>query len=277
MEHDLSPFIIPSSPIVPLSTTKGGEPFKTIGMKKCFSKLLCKRREMYAEVYSQAYSLSAADDDYLAKQRYVPSSTSFLSSNEMSLYSADSDADFNAVVASVDLIQLGNDQKPKKPHNSKTNLGMTSFATMGIKTVTSIGDEETVEFDIETFLEEDGTPEIRISPKEKIDGLKVDAMAYHVTSKHCAKSTRGRFLGASKAKISPLQRVKKQLMKAQHFDMIPEEIDKVPTGEMHGGNENMEMGDRSSRQRDRVQDFTILRNLSSTSGLYIDNEHLASF
>lgn len=223
---------------------------------------------MYAEVYSQAYSLSFAGDEYLAKQKYVPSSTSFLSSNDMSLQSADTDDDFKDLVTSVDLIQLGSEQKPKKRENSKSSNNMTSFAAMGIRTVTSIGDEETVEFDIETFLEEEGTPEIRAPPKEELDGLQVDPMDYHVTSKHCARSKRRRFLGVSKAKISPLLSLKKQLMKSQHFDMIIEEIDRVPAADSHVTDENE---GTSLPEQDSEPDVTILRNLSSTSGLYIEN------
>jgi hypothetical protein len=263
------PFAFSSS----VSTTKGAEPFKTTRMKNCFSKLLCKRREMYAEVYSQAYSLSFAGDDYLAKQKYVPSSTSFLSSNDVSLQSADTDDDFKDLVTSVDLIQLGSEQKPKKRDNSKPSNHMTSFAAMGIRTVTSIGDEETVEFDIETFLDEDGAPEVRDPPEDEVDGSKVDGsqvdpMDYHVASKNCAKSKRRRFLGVSKSKISPLLRVKKQLMKTQHFDMIHEEIERVKDVDSHVTDENE---DASLLEQDCLQEVTLLRNLSSTSGLYIEN------
>jgi hypothetical protein len=232
-------------------------------MRACFSKFLCKRREVYAEVYSQAYSQSFVGDDYLAKQKYVPSSTSFLSSNEqISMYSADSDDAFSELVSSVDLIQLGSEQR------TKTNNGSAPLISIGNRTVTSI---EGQELDIETLLEDDGRPEVKVPPKIEDDGMQLDPMDYHVVSKHCARSKR-RLHGLFKNRISPLLRVKQQILKSQHFDMIVEDF---PVEGISSADESVEPIE--SALPEPLAEKSVIRSLSSTSAMYIETDGTQSF
>jgi hypothetical protein len=217
---------------------------------------------VYAEVYSQAYSESFVGDEYLAKQKQVPSSTSFLSSNEqVSMYSADSDDAFSELVSSVDLIQLGSEQRTKK------NSGTTPLVSMGNRTVTSIEGEK---FDIETLLQDDGRPEVNVYSKIEEGGIQ-DPMDYHVVSKHCAKSKR-RLPRLIKNRISPLMRVKQQILKSQHFDMIVEDF---PVEGISSADESVEAIE--SALPESFAEKAVIRSLSSTSAMYIETDGTQSF
>jgi hypothetical protein len=236
---------------------------------KRLSKLCC-RRPSFAEVYSQAYSQSFMEDQYLAKQRQVPSSSSMLSMNDLlSLGSVGSDDDFVQLVTSVDLIKIGADYDEKKAlKRHKKGIPSTTLESMKMKTVTSIEESRSGDLDVEAHLEseDDSSGNTNSSDGGDERHLLVNPMDYHMVSKRCAKK-KGR--GASQMNKNPvtsLLRVKQKLMKLQHFDMMEEDRQEM---------EEASTSDSSIPVRDPPGDFltpgTVVRSNSSTSVSYIES------
>lgn len=251
---------------------------------KRLSKLLCRGRDKYAEIYSQAYSQSFAEDDYLAKQKHVPSSTSLLS-NDLSLHSADSDDVFVELVTSVDLLQIGSVQKAKNTATATKKTGTTTL----VKTVASIEGKDTEDFDIEDLLErvdtepaiqdsghfnvevllerfeeEPGMPATRKAEEEGFN--KMDPMHYHVLSRRSAKSKRHlRHIPVDR--VSPLVRVKQRFLKPQQqFDVINEEMGEVPAADESVSSDGILF---STLELD-LAPKPLIRSVSSDSAMYID-------
>jgi hypothetical protein len=243
-------------------------------MKKCIRKLLCRYRDPYAEVFSQAYSISYADDNYLAKQKQVPSSMSNLSS-DVSFQSAESQDEFSQLVTSVDLLQIGTEyeekQRSKKEQNSQKPLDF-----MAMRTVTSIEGKDTGECDIETLLESDESSEEKNAREQPEEGeFKLDPMDYHEVSKICAKSKRRL---VPKSKVPTFMRMKRSVMKAKHFDMIHEDSGAEDFSDEHS--ESSVGGIPVSIPPVTQADFTprvMIRNISSTSTPYLEGNSTQSF
>lgn len=234
---------------------------------KCLSKLFCQRRDVYAEVYSKAYSLSYMDDDYLAKQQVVPSAASGLSGLDYSFASVGSADNFVEGVTTVDLIQLGVEHDEKKQAKNISKSG--NLKSMAMKTVTSIEEQEEGEADIETQLEPDELEWTTTTDSGTTDeGLKLDPLDYHVVSKYYAKSKR-RIL--PKTKVAPFMRVKKKIMKTRHFDMIQEDTDpaeeEIPIA--------AEEVDEQPVKEINLEPTQVVRSISSTSALYIESDTLS--
>lgn len=224
-------------------------------------RLLCCRRS-YAEVYSQAYSFNL-DDRYLAKQKYCPSSSSMLSSGN-SFSAVGTEDDLVEVFASVDLCKSGSDVSATLKKKITTQ---TPLASMALKTVTSIEEQEAGELDIEAHLEQDdesysSNANDRMGEK---DEAQLDAMDYHVVSKYCAETNRRR-----RKKVFPILLIKEKMMKMKRTKANGKEIsgsNKAETQETEDSNESCCGSEPSRVQEERM----IMKNASSMSGLYIES------
>mmetsp|Transcript_30921 Transcript_30921/g.45719 ORF Transcript_30921/g.45719 Transcript_30921/m.45719 type:complete len:228 (+) Transcript_30921:107-790(+) len=220
-------------------------------------RLLCCRKH-YAEVYSQAYSVD--DDRYLAKQKCCPSSSSMLSSQYSSAANEDDLIEF---MTAVDLFKSGSDLSV---NIQAKRASQTPLASMALKTVTSIEEQEAGDLDIEAQLDQDDESyqsiERNISEEEE---QQLDAMDYHVVSKYCAK-TNGR-----RKKVSPIFLVKEKIMRMRKVDSKTKDnthTNKTATEETEDSNESCCDSDPSQIEGDGGM---IMRNASSTSGLYIES------
>mmetsp|Transcript_21879 Transcript_21879/g.36130 ORF Transcript_21879/g.36130 Transcript_21879/m.36130 type:complete len:242 (+) Transcript_21879:89-814(+) len=234
---------------------------------KCLRKIFsCRTRDPYAEVYSQAYSLSFIDDNYLAKQKQVPASTSNLSS-EASFVSSTSQGEFSEVVTSVDLLQIGTEheenQRTKREENAQKPL-----AFMAMRTVTSIEGQDTGDYDIETLLETNENSRYQNATDQANEGFTLDPMDYHEVSKICAKSKRH---FTSKTRVAPFMRTRKQKMKNRTFEMIHED---VMEGEDSFHSKTSEESPAISFPPHPEAEFApqvmIIRNISSCSTPYLE-------
>lgn len=242
---------------------------------KCLKKVFnCRKRDPYAEVYSQAYSLSYVEDDsYLAKRRQVPSSTSNLSS-EMSFLSINSQDDFAQLVASVDLLKIGTEHEEKKKKKRSKQLSQKTLDCMAMRTVTSIEGSDNGDCDIETLLESDeDSDDIGSNPAKK-ESFKLDPMDYHEVSKICAKSKRR---SIPKTKGAPFMRVKELMMKNKHFDMIVEDPEAGENSvESTTSEESPPPVSSNKAQITKLAAQAMIRNVSSTSNPYLEGANTQS-
>jgi hypothetical protein len=234
-------------------------------MKKYFLRLICKRRDIYAEVFSQAYSQSITSDAYLAKQGFVPSSSSLLSGNVSSFDSVCTDDEFANVVKSVDLMQFDHTAGEEGDEIEKVPTTNSILASMAIRTVTSIEEQGSGEYAIETeYLQiEKNLPE-KIIQEPIVSSVPLGPMDYHEVSKHVAKQKRTSQPRRFNSRLSPLSRVKHTLMRFSVSDTIQEERDEIVESEA--------FNDEIEQYRDNYDVKNIIRTTSSLSGMFIEGE-----
>jgi len=237
-------------------------------MKRLFC---CKRQ--YAEVYSQAYSLDQLEDEYLAKQRRVPSSSSMLSSNYSTNFDGRED-ELNELITAVDVFQI--DAAQKERQRAKRISRQTPLASMALKTVTSIEGQGSGEFDVEAHLDDDdslfgeGLEEIS-ETKQVNKQIELDAKNYHTVSRYFAKMKNGRFgrRRQRKNRVSPIFRMKERVMKNKRSVKTNEDAPKEEEiRDIDRGVGKTWTGSNEANQL--LRPFMVIRNVSSTSAPYLE-------